>query len=133
MTGTRYRIVTTQDGEAHVSSVVLSAEEAQDSLHAEAKLHTAAGWVVTRSKDTLTATRGETVRVIYPRAFHPLYDIPEAGAAQPTLPRPGLPPTPGGAMSDNLARALVVLIYGCTAALLTAITVTACRWILGLV
>jgi hypothetical protein len=44
--GERWRMVNCQDGRRHVSSVVLSAEEAYDHIVIEREMHEASGWDV---------------------------------------------------------------------------------------
>jgi hypothetical protein len=86
-TGVRYRIVTRsrrpgRNTEEHVSSVVLSREEAQASLEVEADLMQRAGWEVERvataagTLRVVTASRGARSRTIRARAFTPMEDLP---------------------------------------------------------
>ena len=71
----RYRLVTEQNGRpAHVSSLVLSAEEAQESLLAEAWLHDVHGWAVERYPGMIRVERDGKVRWIWVRGREPLED-----------------------------------------------------------
>lgn len=72
--GTRCRVVTDQNGERHVSSVVFGVDEAVDHIHAEATLHEAAGWSVVRFERGLVAIRGETKRRVWLRFTSPWDD-----------------------------------------------------------
>ena len=73
--GNRYRLVTEQSGREHVSSLVLSAEEAQESLLAEAWLHDVHGWAVERYPSMIRAERDGIVRWIWASAREPLEDV----------------------------------------------------------
>lgn len=71
---TRWRLVSHQNGRRHVSSVVLSADEAIDALDFEAHMHEAAGWTVTQGDLIVVATRGDISRVIEAQAFEAMAD-----------------------------------------------------------
>ena len=62
--GTRWRLVSTQGGKPHVSSVVLSEEEARDHLDIEEKIHRDWGWTVTRGEDVVVCRKLTRERVI---------------------------------------------------------------------
>lgn len=76
--GERWRLVTTQGVESHVSSVVLSEEEARQQLDIEADVHRKFGWTVTRGEDVVVARRmgerGLIERVVTIRVSGPLDD-----------------------------------------------------------
>ena len=85
--GMRYRLVTRSSRpgwavEEHVSSVVLSREEAQASLEVEADLMQRAGWEVERVATAagilrvVTASKGARSRTIRALAFTPMEDLP---------------------------------------------------------
>lgn len=84
--GLRYRLVTRDlaTDEEHVSTVVLSEDEAEEHLELEAMLHEQTAWEVTRVESSdylpliLASRRGKT-RVIFARCYSPLNDIPEGG------------------------------------------------------
>jgi hypothetical protein len=75
---TRWRLVDEQNGNTHVSTVVLSEEEAREHLHIEADLHSLAGWVVTEGLDIVVCRRIDTglVRTIRCVEFDPMHDHP---------------------------------------------------------
>lgn len=85
MTGERARLVTRQGRETHVSSVVLSPEEAADMLEHEAELHEQTGWDVDRFVDGtgtligVLASNGPVRRSISVKTFTPWDDKPEGG------------------------------------------------------
>lgn len=60
----RYRMVTTQDGNTHVHSVLLAEDEVQESLDAEALLHKMGGWRVTPGDRLLVCRKGSIERII---------------------------------------------------------------------
>ena len=76
--GSRWRIVTTQGTKAHVSSVVLSEEEAREHLDLEAGIHEKFGWIVTRGADVVVArkrvAKGLLERVLTIRETDPFDD-----------------------------------------------------------
>jgi len=74
MTELRNRIVTDQDGQQHVSSVLLTLEEAADMLDLETRMHEATGWTVTRYGTTMRCQKGQTVRWVWIRSKPPLED-----------------------------------------------------------
>jgi len=63
----RYRLVTEQNGEQHVGSTILAADEIWDHLDTEETIHVARGWNVTRHGAMLRAQKGDTVRWIWCR------------------------------------------------------------------
>jgi hypothetical protein len=74
-TGERFRLCTEQDGAPlHVGSVVLSREEARESLETEAWLHEAAQWRVDRFPGMVRAERGDVVRWIWTSRRQPFGD-----------------------------------------------------------
>ena len=74
--GQRWRLVTLQGTEEHVSSVPLGREEAYEHLAYEAALHTAAGWNVTWvTKDEVFATRNNIERTITVRSYEAMEDV----------------------------------------------------------
>lgn len=75
MIGTRFRLVDTQGGKRHVSTVVLSEAEAAESLEAEASLHRMAGWRVTVGEGVVVCRKGVIERVIEVQAFDPHNDL----------------------------------------------------------
>lgn len=74
MTALRNRLVTEQDGAQHVSSVVLSLDEAAEFLDAEADMHKAAGWQVDHYGGMIRCSRGTLVRWLWIRSRSPLED-----------------------------------------------------------
>lgn len=78
--GARYRMVTTQGLSRHVSSVVMSEEEALEHLDMEAYMHQAAGWDVSLSGSMLVAHKlgesGVLTRTIAIEKFSPMGDSP---------------------------------------------------------
>ncbi len=76
--GTRYRMVTTQDGREHVSSVVLSRHEVRDILDTEETLLRSSGWQISHTQNQLHASKligqKRVRRIIEVRAFTPLQD-----------------------------------------------------------
>jgi uncharacterized protein (DUF849 family) len=62
--GTRYRLVSTQGGKPHVSSVVLSEEEAREMLDIEEDIHRKWGWTVTRGEDVLVCRKLTDTRMV---------------------------------------------------------------------
>jgi hypothetical protein len=70
----RNRLVTEQDGQTHVSSLLIAAEDIPEALDWEAQLHEATGWNVTRYGACLRARKGETVRWVWVRSKPPLED-----------------------------------------------------------
>ena len=70
----RYRLVSEQDGHAHVSGTVLGAHEIWDMLDWEAQLHAAAGWTVENYGAMLRLTKNDTMRWVWVRARPPLED-----------------------------------------------------------
>lgn len=79
MTGVRWRLVTRtyQDGqpqERYVSSLVMSEQEAADTLKAERALHTLAGWRVWGDDTRLVCCRGRVARRLEVLAFLPAED-----------------------------------------------------------
>lgn len=79
MSGTRFRLVDTQNGNRHVSTVVLSEVEAVESLEAEATLHRLGGWTVTTGDRLIVCRKGAIERVIQVQAFDPHNDRPTEG------------------------------------------------------
>lgn len=87
MTGERFRLVTRdlETDEEHVSSVVLSEAEAEESLAQEAELHELAAWQVVTVQDDermpliLATSRRGKVRLIFARCYTPMHDNPEGG------------------------------------------------------
>ena len=73
--GTRCRVVTDQDGERHVSSVVLSPDESVDFLLTEAEMHQKAGWSVVMFERGLVAVKGEKSRRVWLRFTDPMDDL----------------------------------------------------------
>ena len=73
--GTRARIVSSQNGEHQVSSVVLSLEESVEHLHAEASLHESAGWSVVRFERGFVALRNGLTRRVWLRFTDPMDDL----------------------------------------------------------
>lgn len=62
--GTRYRLVTTQGGKPHVSSVVMSEEEARRDLDTEADIHEKFGWTVTRGEEVVVCRKLTKERMV---------------------------------------------------------------------
>lgn len=62
--GARYRLVTTQGGKPHVSSVVLSEEEARRDLDIEADIHEKFGWIVTRGDEVVVCRKLTPERMV---------------------------------------------------------------------
>lgn len=75
MVGQRFRIVTIQNEREHVSSVVLSEDEAYEHLAYEMELHEAAGWIVHYTHGVVFANRDDSTRMIFVRSYEPLDDI----------------------------------------------------------
>lgn len=81
MIGTRYRLVSTQGEHEHVSSVVMSREEALEHLDIEAELHEQTGWDVDRivsgrgDLEFILCRRGRINRRLTIRGFSPLEDV----------------------------------------------------------
>ncbi len=73
--GSRWRMVSTQNDREHVGSIVMSEDEAVDTLDWEANLHTLAGWTVTEGDRLIVARRGPHVRVVEIREYAPLTDL----------------------------------------------------------
>ena len=74
--GSRYRLVTVQNGREHVSAVVLGHAEVPEHLHAEAVLHQATGWAVYEEPgERVVASRPGIRREVFARRFDPLGDV----------------------------------------------------------
>jgi len=71
----RFRLVDTQNGNRHVSSVVLAEEEVEPHLDAEATMHRLAGWRVTRGEGIVVCRKGRKRRSIHVESFTPFDDI----------------------------------------------------------
>ena len=72
---TRFRMTTTQNGEIHVSSVVISEDEAGEHIAIEEDLHEQAGWEVDREAPLrLYCYRDGVERWIEAREFTPFND-----------------------------------------------------------
>ena len=77
MTGDRWRLHTRQDGSEHVSSVVLSDQEAREHLALETQLHLWSGWHVDRvvpGSRQVTFRRRGTVRTVHAVRYDALSD-----------------------------------------------------------
>ena len=76
--GTRWRLVSTQGGKPMVSSVVLSEQEARETLEIEADIHEKWGWTVTRGEEVVVCRKltpeRMVERVLTIRAAGPLDD-----------------------------------------------------------
>lgn len=65
-----YRLVTEQDGSTHISSVVLTEDEAKEALGLEALMHGMTGWMVIAptgcplAEFAMVCIRGEVSRLI---------------------------------------------------------------------
>ena len=70
----RHRLVTDQDGQQHVSSVMFTLDEAADMLNLEENMHRETGWDVTRYGPTMRCKKGAVVRWIWVRSKPPLED-----------------------------------------------------------
>lgn len=72
----RWRLVDAQSNGTgpHVSTVVLSEEEAVESLALEALMHRMAGWTVTEGDDVIVCRRGALVRTVQRVEFDALND-----------------------------------------------------------
>lgn len=77
---TRWRLVDEQSNGSgpHVSTIVLSEEESREQLHAEAQMHSLAGWVVTEGLDVVVCRRLDSglVRTIRRIEFDAMADHP---------------------------------------------------------
>lgn len=72
---TRWRLVTKTAGRhEHVSSVVLSEEEAVESLDVERLMHEQSGWTVTPGENLIVCRRGDLTRVVEIREYDALTD-----------------------------------------------------------
>jgi len=71
----RHRLVTEQDGEQHVSGLVVTIDEAVKMLRIEAALHQATGWDVTwYGRYMVRAAKNGTPRWSWVRSRTPLED-----------------------------------------------------------
>jgi len=88
MTGDRYRLVTVQGGEAHVSTLILGESEVAEHLDLEESLHDATGWAVARMDTVgerfpqLFCLRGLRARRIFVKRFTPMDDSPQVAGGQ---------------------------------------------------
>ncbi len=77
--GTRYRLVTTQHGQQHIGTMVLSLDEARDILDVEELLLSQSGWEIVNTKNGLYASKlvgqKRIRRMIQVRAYTPLEDV----------------------------------------------------------
>jgi hypothetical protein len=70
----RRRLVTEQGSARHVSSVLLTEDEAEWALAHEAVLHRATGWDVCEHDGAVVALRGDVKRMITIRESGPMDD-----------------------------------------------------------
>ncbi len=70
----RHRIVTDQDGQQIVHSVVLSLDEAASMLDLDERMHRETGWDVTRYGACIRCRKGHTVRWVWIRSKDPMED-----------------------------------------------------------
>lgn len=74
MTGLRNRLVTEQDGQQHVSGLVLADWEIPEALEWETQLHNAGGWTVERYGTMLRFTKNGAIRWLWVRSKPPMED-----------------------------------------------------------
>lgn len=72
----RWRLVDEQNGNVHVSTIVLNEEEAREQLDGEAFLHRLAGWEVTPGDGLIVCRKRTIVRVIRVQEFSAMEDSP---------------------------------------------------------
>lgn len=77
MSGERWRLVTIQNGRRHTSSVILTEDEARESVTAEGVMHEQTGWAVEWGPGRITAlSRNRTVlRTVSAEMFDAMTDF----------------------------------------------------------
>ena len=70
----RYRLVKETNGEQHIASLILTADEIEEALEGERLIHEMVGWAVTTYPGMLRLEKGEIVRWVWVHASGPMDD-----------------------------------------------------------
>ena len=84
----RYRLVKETNGEQHIASLILTADEIEQALEGERLIHEMGGWSVTSYPGMLRFVKAELVRWVWVRSSDPMTDTTRPDPRPPSTVQP---------------------------------------------